>query len=117
MSSEKKKNIVYTLEEDTWLRYMHKVDTDRAIVENLLFNAPADGSLSLHTKSRLCEYYGLLYSMDEVIHKMADENHYDETTSSYIVSESLAFQFNLFLQALVMAKEVLMDNNCPISVH
>ena len=116
MSSEKKKKVVYTLEEDTWLRYLYKIETDRAIVENLLFRDP-DSMMPMHTKSRLCEYYGLLYSMEEVIHKMSDEDNYDDTTKAFIVSESLAFQFSMFMQALVMAKEVLMDNNCSISLH
>ena len=116
MSSEKKKKVVYTLEEDTWLRYLYKIESDRVIIENLLFEDP-DEKMVWHTKSRLCEYYGLLYSMDEVIHKMTDEDNYDEGSSCFIVSESLAFQFSLFMRALVMAKEVLMDNNCSISLH
>ena len=116
MSSEKDKNVIYTLEEGTWLRYRYKIESDRSILENLLFEDPPE-KLSLHAKSRLCEYYALLFSMEEVIEKMADQDNFDEAAAAFIVSESLAYQFTLFMQALVMAKEVLMDNNCSISLH
>jgi len=115
MSSNKEKNVVFTLEENTWLTYVQKIESDRTILDNLLFRS--SDPLSLYNKSKLCEYYSILYCLEEIIHKMADDENYDSATKSFIVSEGLAFQFSLFMQALVLSKEIVTENNCSISLH
>ena len=115
MSSAKKKNIVYTFEEEVWITYLYKIDSDRLILENLLFNPEL--KLPPHVRSKLCEYFSFLYNMEEVIHKMADEENYDSKMASFIVSEGLALQFSLYMKALVVIKENIADNNYSISLH
>jgi hypothetical protein len=115
MSSHEENNVVFTLERGKWLSYLQKIKSDRIILDNLLFRNIEP--LSLYNKSKLCEYYSILYCLEEIIHKMADDENYDSETKSFIVSEGLAFQFSIFMQALVISKEVVTENNCSISLH
>lgn len=116
MSSGKQKNVVFTFEEEVWLRYVQKIESDRAILDNLLFSG-VDGDLTPYNKSKLCEYYSVLYSLEEIMYKLADDDLFDSETKSFIVSEDLAMQFSIFMQALVLSKEIVTDNNCSISLH
>ena len=112
--SSKKEKIIYTLEESIWIEYLHKIDQDRLLLENLLF---VENSLPLHIKSLMCEYFSFLYNMEETIDQMADEENYDPESESFIVTEKLALQFSLLMKALVVSKENIADNNYSISLH
>tara|TARA_R100000995_G_scaffold27574_1_gene12092 strand:- start:244 stop:594 length:351 start_codon:yes stop_codon:yes gene_type:complete len=116
MSSQKQKSVVFTFEEEVWLRYIHKIESDRTILDNLLFSGK-DGDLTPYNKSKLCEYYSVLYSLEEIMYKLADDDFFDPETKSFIVSEDLAMKFSLFMQALVLSKEIVTENNCSISLH
>ena len=113
MSSEKK--VVYVLDEDMWINYLYKIDDERKVLENLLFISK--DSLPLHVKSVLCEHYSFLYNLEEIINEMADEEHFDPKTSSFLVTKQQAIQFSLFLEAIVSTKEQLLKNNYSISLH
>ena len=113
--SQKKKDIIYTFEEDMWLRYVYKIERDRIVLENLLFDTEL--KLPMHIRSLMCEYFSFLYNMEDVIHKMVDEENYEEKTNCFIVSETLALQFTLFMKALVITKENIANNNYSISLH
>lgn len=116
MPSGKQKNVVFTFEEEVWLRYVQKIESDRVILDSLLFSG-TDGDLTLYNKSKLCEYYSVLFCLEEIMYKLADDDLYDSQTKSFIVSEDLAMQFSIFMQALVYSKEIVTDNNCSISLH
>ena len=113
--SKRKKEIVYTFEEEMWLTYLYKIESDRNILENLLFDP--EEALPMYIRSMLCEYFSFLHNMEEIIHKMADEENYDKGTSCFIVSETLALQFTMYMKALVISKENIANNNYSISLH
>jgi len=112
----KKKTIVYEVKEDFWWKYITKIENDRKITTNLLFESPND-SLSLNVETLLCEYHALLGKLEELLDEMDDPEFFVKKRQSFLVSEVQGMEFTLLLAALVATKERLGDLNYSISFH
>jgi hypothetical protein len=112
----KKTTIVYEVEEDFWWKYITKIENDRKITTNLLFESPSN-PLPLNIETLLCEYHALLGKLEELLDEMDDPEFFIKKRKSFIISEIQGMEFSLLLSALVMAKEKLQDLNYSISLH
>ncbi len=113
---EKKKKIIYVLDEDACLRYIFKIERDRKIVSQLLFEGDLKDINSL-AKAILCEYFAGLRHFENVLNDMMDERLFDKKTKSYIIPEKEALSFTVLFQSLVVMKEDLLKENCSLSLH
>ena len=113
---EAEKKVVYVLDEDSYLRYLLKIDRDRQITSHLLFGAPTDDMDDL-SKSLLCEYYAALRHFEDVLEEMSQKEYFDKKTKSYVVPGKQALKFTVLFQSLVTIKEDLLKENCSLSLH
>jgi hypothetical protein len=112
----KKKTIVYEVKEDFWWKYITKIENDRKITTNLLFESP-ENSLPLNIETLLCEYHALLGKLEELLDEMDDPEFFVKERKSFLVSEIQGMEFSLLLSALVIAKEKLQDLNYSMFLH
>ena len=114
--ASKKKTIVYEVKEDFWWKYIMKIENDRQITANLLFDQRAD-PLPVKIETLLCEYHALLGKLEELLDEMDDQEFFVKERKSFLVSEAQGMEFTLLLSALVGTKEHLRDLNYSISFH
>jgi len=114
---EKKKKIIYVLEEDAYLKYLLQVESDKKAVSRLLFKGNNVDKVSMLSKSLLCEYFGALRHFENVLDEMIFDNLFDEVTKSYAIPEKQALLFTVYLQSLVDIKEELLLENCSLAFH
>jgi hypothetical protein len=112
----KKKTIVYEVKEDFWWKYIMKIENDRKITANLLFESGGD-SLPARVETLLCEYHALLGKLEELLDEMDDAELFVKERKSFLVSEAQGMEFTLILSALVGTKESLKNLNYSISLH
>jgi len=113
---EKKKEIIYVLEEEAYLKYFLRVEQDRKIISQLLFGGNIN-DVSETAKNLLCEYYAAIKHFEDTLDEIVDNNLFDKKTKSYIVSGEEALKFTVLLQSLVVIKEELLVERCSISLH
>ena len=112
----KKKTIVYEVKEDFWWKYIIKIENDRKITTNLLFESDAD-SLPARVETLLCEYHALLGKLEELLDEMDDQEFFVKERQSFLVSEVQGMEFSLLLAALINVKENLKDFNYSLNFH
>ena len=112
----KKKTIIYEVKEDFWWRYITKIENDRKITTNFLFDSGSD-ILPTRVETLLCEYHALLGKLEELLDEMDDTEFFVKERKSFLVSETQGIEFTLFLAALVSTKERLRGLNYSISFH
>ena len=112
----KKKTIVYEVKEDFWWKYITKIENDRKITANLLFEPRAD-PLPVRVETLLCEYHALLGKLEELLDEMDDQEFFVKERKSFLVSEAQGMEFSLLLAALINVKESLKDFNYSIVFH
>jgi len=112
----KKKTIVYEVTEDFWWKYITKIENDRKITANFLFESNAD-PLPAKVETLLCEYHALLGRLEELLDEMDDPEFFVKERKSFLVSETQGMEFSLLLAALVNVKESLKDFNYSINFH
>jgi len=112
----KKKTIVYEVKEDFWWKYIVKIENDRKITTNLLFEPGAEPH-PIRVETLLCEYHALLGKLEELLDEMDDAEFFVKKRKSFLVSEAQGIEFTLLLTALVNTKEKLKDLNYSISLH
>ena len=113
---QKKKTIVYEVKEDFWWKYIIKIENDRKITTNLLFES-GGRPLPLRVETLLCEYHDLLGKLEELLEEMDDHELFVKERKSFLVSEAQGMEFTLLLGALVSTKENLKDLNYSIYLH
>ena len=106
---------IYVLTEDSFWNYLLKIEMDREIISNLLFES--DGSQAMDIKSYLCEYYSLLFNLEELLHEIEDDDSFDKENKNYIITDEQTIKFRVFLEALVILKYKLSYLNCSVSLH
>jgi len=111
-----KKTIVYEVKEDFWWKYITKIENDRKITTNLLFESPKR-SLPLNIETLLCEYHALLGKLEELLDEMDDAEFFVKERKSFLVSEAQGMEFSLLLAALINVKENLKDFNYSLNFH
>jgi hypothetical protein len=112
----KKKTIVYEVKEDFWWKYIMKIENDRKITANLLFESGGD-SLPVRVETLLCEYHALLGKLEELLDEMDDREFFVKERKSFLVSEAQGMEFSLLLAALINVKENLKDFNYSLNFH
>jgi hypothetical protein len=112
----KKKTIVYEVKEDFWWKYITKIENDRKITANLLFESGTD-PLPVRVETLLCEYHALLGKLEELLDEMDDQEFFVKERKSFLVSEAQGMEFSLLLAALINVKESLKDFNYSIVFH
>ena len=112
----KKTKIVYEVKEDFWWKYITKIEIDRKITTNLLFE-PQQKPLPLNIETLLCEYHALLGKLEELLEEMDDPGFFVKERKSFIVTEAQGLEFSLLLAALVNVKENLKDFNYSLFFH
>ena len=88
---------------------------DREIVSNLLFES--DEPQAMDVKSYLCEYYSLLFNLEELLHEIEDDDYFDMENKHYPITDEQTIKFRVFLEALVVLKHKLSSLNCSVSLH
>ena len=76
----KKTTIVYEVKEDFWWRYITKIENDRKITTNLLFESSSTPP-PLKAETLLCEYHALLGKLEELLEEKQialDEEEYEK---------------------------------------
>ena len=111
MSHEK----IYVLAEDSFWTYLLKVEMDREIVSNLLFES--DEPQGIDITSYLCEYYSLLFNLEELLREIEDDDCFDAERKHYAITDEQTIKFRVFLEALVVLKFKLSSLNCSVSLH
>ena len=114
--SPKKKTIVYEVKEDFWWKYITKIETDRKMTANLLFEPRAD-PLPARVETLLCEYHALLGKLEELLDEMDDTELFVKKRKSFLVTEAQGMEFSLLLAALINVKEKLKDFNYSLNFH
>jgi len=112
----KKKTIVYEVKEDFWWKYITKIENDRKITANLLFESTAN-PLPVRVETLLCEYHALLGKLEELLDEMDDREFFVKKRKSFLVTEAQGMEFSLILAALVNVKENLKDFNYSLNFH
>ena len=112
----KKKTIVYEVKEDFWWKYIIKIENDRKITANLLFESGGEG-LPVRVETLLCEYHALLGKLEELLDEMDDREFFVKERKSFLVSEAQGMEFSLLLAALINVKENLKDFNYSLNFH
>ena len=112
----KKTTIVYEVKEDFWWKYITKIESDRKMTTNLLFES-AKNPLPLRVETLLCEYHALLGKLEELLDEMDDPEFFVKKRKSFLVTEAQGMEFSLLLAALVSVKESLKDFNYSLSFH
>ena len=112
----KKKTIVYEVKEDFWWKYITKIETDRKMTANLLFEPRAD-PLPARVETLLCEYHALLGKLEELLDEMDDTELFVKKRKSFLVTEAQGMEFSLLLAALINVKEKLKDFNYSLNFH
>jgi len=112
----KKTTIVYEVKEDFWWKYTTKIETDRKITTNLLFESSA-AALPFRAETLLCEYHALLGKMEELLEEMDDPEFFVKERKSFLVTEAQGMEFSLLLAALINVKERLKDFNYSLNFH
>jgi len=112
----KKTTIVYEVKEDFWWKYITKIETDRKITTNLLFESSSTPP-PLKAETLLCEYHALLGKLEELLDEMDDPEFFVKERKSFLVTEAQGMEFALLLAALVNVKEKLKDFNYSIIFH
>jgi len=114
--ASKKKTIVYEVKEDFWWKYIIKIENDRKITANLLFESGGD-SLPVRVETLLCEYHALLGKLEELLDEMDDREFFVKERKSFLVTEAQGMEFSLLLAALINVKEKLKDFNYSLNFH
>ena len=111
MSQEK----IYVLTEDSFWTYLLKIEADREIISNLLFEPDTPSPEDI--KSHLCEYYSLLFNLEELLHEIEDYDCFDMENKHYPITDEQTIKFRVFLEALVVLKHKLAYLNYSVSLH
>jgi len=93
-----------------------KIENDRKITANLLFESSAD-PLPARVETLLCEYHALLGKLEELLDEMDDREFFVKEHKSFLVTEAQGMEFSLILAALVNVKENLKDFNYSLNFH
>ena len=111
MSQEK----IYVLTEDSFWTYLLKTEMDREIISNLLFES--DEPQTMDVTSYLCEYYSLLFNLEELLREIEDADCFDVERKHYAITDEQTIKFRVFLEALVVLKYKLSSLNHSVSLH
>ena len=111
----KEKIILYTIDDDTIFKYFLKIEADRKIISNLLFEE--DTFLALNKRDILCEGFALLSTFEYVLEEIVDDNNRDPATNSYLTTEAQAVQISIYMEGLVQIKESLASQGISLYLH
>ena len=112
---KEKKIILYTLDEETIYNYLLKIESDRKVISDLLFDDWAP--ISTRVRAHLCEYFALLQSIENVLEEVVDDDCRDAPTGSYVTTEKQALTINVFMEGIVHVKELLNDQSVSLYFH
>lgn len=113
MSKEQTK--VYIVQEDSFYNYLLKVEVDKKIITNLLFESEEKHPFKI--RALMCEYYAILANLEELLNEIDDADFFSLQDKCYYVTEVHAIKFSVFLEALVSLKYKLSQRGHSISLH
>jgi hypothetical protein len=107
---------LFKIKDETILDYFLKIDSDRRIVSNLLFQD--DSNTSVFNRNLLCEYFSILGSIESILEEVAADDIRDkEDETFYLTTETQAMQIKVFMEGIVQLKTLLLDKNISLYFH
>ena len=106
---------LYTITEEAFLRYLLKIDIDKTILTNVLFEEGKKPPQDILVN--LCEYFVVTISLEDILNDIDSPDFFNEKQKCYYVTDEIVARFSMMLEALVTLKQMLSRKGFSISLH
>lgn len=112
--TKKTLQLFHALSEDKYIDYMNEINTQKHIINNLLFDDPGMKNEE-STIGFLCEQRSSIFHLEIILEELEDS--FSTKKQEFYLSDEQALKFTILLSSLDAMKAQLLINGVSTSLH